>query len=81
MSMMDDLKEKLIQLGWSKIVIVGKGNYVFDDGKTKQNTSTWKRTIKYKQASWGIDVEHQRKIMINATFGQINLLFFHHSLS
>lgn len=77
----DELKEKLIQLGWSKIVIVGKGNYVFDDGKSKQNASTWKRTIKYKQASWGIDVEHQRKIMSNATFGQINLLFFRHSLS
>ena len=76
-----ELREKLTKLGWSKIVIVGKGNYVFDDGKMKQNASMWKRKIKYKQASWGIDVEHKRKIMSNPTFGQITLLFFRHSSS
>ena len=58
---------------------MGKGNYVFDDGQTKQNATAWKKQVKYNQASWGIEVEHKRKTMTNPTFGQINLLFFRHS--
>lgn len=73
------LREKLTLLGFQKIVIVGKGNYVFDDGKTKQNATAWKKQVQYNQRSWGIEVEHKRKTMTNPTFGQINLLFFRHS--
>lgn len=62
-------------------MIVGKGNYVFDDGKTKQNATAWKKQVKYNQPSWGIEVEHKRKTMTNPTFGQIHLLFFRHSLT
>ena len=75
------LIEALKKLGFKKIVIVGKGNYVFDDGKTKQTASTWKKQVKYNQPSWGIEVEHKRKTMTNPTFGQINLLFFRHCLT
>lgn len=62
-------------------MIVGKGNYVFDDGKTKQNATAGKKQVKYNQPSWAIEVEHQRKTMTNPTFGQINLLFFPHCLT
>ena len=76
-----ELIEKLTKLGFHKIVIVGKGNYVFNDGKMKQNATAWKQQIKYNQASWAIEVEHKRKVMTNPTFGQINVLFFRYCLT
>jgi hypothetical protein len=75
------LREKLIKLGWSKIVIVGKGNYIFDDNKTRQSATAWKKQVQYNQPGWGIEVEHKRKSMTNRTFGAINLLFFRHCLT
>ncbi len=75
------LREKLIKLGFKKIVIVGKGNYIFDDGKRRQSATAWKKQVQYHQPSWGIEVEHKRKSMINPTFGEINLLFFRHCLT
>ncbi len=38
-SVSEPLKQQLHQLGFEKIVIVGKGNDVFDDGEVKTTAS------------------------------------------
>ncbi len=75
----EPLKQKLHQLGFSKIVIVGKSNYVFDDGEDKTTASQWKKTIEYDFNYWGIDVPAQRKTLSNPSFGRVNILFFRKS--
>ncbi len=70
----EPLKQKLHQLGFSKIVIVGKSNYVFDDGEVKQKASQWKQEIEYDSNYWGINVPAQRTILSNSSFGLVNLL-------
>ncbi len=75
----EPLKRKLHQLGFRNIVVVGKGNYVFDDGEVKSTASQWKKEIEYDSKHWGIDVPAQRKTLLNPTFGVVNLLFFQKS--
>ncbi len=75
----EPLKQKLHQLGFGKIVIVGKGNYVFDDGEVKNSASQWKKEIEYDCTYWGINVPAQRKTFSNPSFGVVNLLFFQKS--
>ncbi len=75
----EPLKQQLHQLGFEHIVIVGKGNYVFDDGEVKTTASQWKKKIEYDSHSWGIDVPAKRKTLDNPSFGLVNLLFFQKS--
>ncbi len=72
----EPLKQKLHQLGFSQIVVVGKGNYVFDDGQVQYTASQWKKEIEYDSTLWGIEVPAQRKTLSSPTFGVLNLLFF-----
>ncbi len=57
-------------------MIVGKSNYVFDDGEVKHRASQWKKEIEYDSNYWGINVPAQRKTLSNPSFGLVNLLFF-----
>ncbi len=75
----EPLKQKLHQLGFSKIVVVGKGNYVFGDGEVQYTASQWKQEIEYDSQLWGIEVPAQRKTLSSPTFGVLNLLFFQKS--
>lgn len=75
----EPLKQKLHQLGFSKIVIVGKSNYIFYDGEVKNSASQWKKEIEYDSTYWGIHVPAQRKTLFNPSFGLVNLLFFQKS--
>ena len=75
----EPLKQKLYQLGCSKIVVVGKGNYVFKGDEFNGSASQWKQRVEYENNSWGIDVPAQRKTLFNKTFGQVNLWFFRKS--
>ena len=75
----EPLKQQLYQLGFKKIVVVGKGNYVFKGDEFKGSASQWKQRVEYEKNSWGIDVPAQRKTLFNNTFGQVNLLFFQKS--
>ena len=75
----EPLKQSLHQLGFTKIVVVGKGNYVFNDGKLKLTASQGKKEIEYDSTNWGIDVPAQRKTVVSPTFGVVNLLFFQKS--
>ena len=70
----EPLKQELYQLGFTKIVVVGKSNYVFNDGSVKKTASHWKKEIEYDSTNWGIDVPAQRKTLTNPTFGGVNLL-------
>lgn len=72
----EPLKQELQELGFTKIVVVGKSNYVFNDGLVKKTASQWKKEIEYDSTNWGIDVPAQRKTLTNPTFGKVNLLFF-----
>ncbi len=75
----EPLKQELHKLGFTKIVVVGKSNYVFNDGEVKTTASQWKKEIEYDSTHWGIDVPAQRKTLSNPTFGEVNLLFFRKS--
>ena len=72
----EPLKQKLHELGFRNIVVVGKSNYVFNDGDVKKTASQWKKEIEYDSTHWGINVPAQRKTLLNPTFGGVNLLFF-----
>ena len=72
----EPLKQKLHELGFRNIVVVGKSNYVFNDGSSKKTASQWKQEIEYDSTHWGINVPAQRKTLTNPTFGEVNLLFF-----
>jgi hypothetical protein len=72
----EPLKQELHKLGFTNIVVVGKSNYVFNDGSVKKTASQWKKEIEYDSTHWGINVPAQRKTLLNPTFGVVNLLFF-----
>ena len=75
----EPLKQALHELGFTNIVVVGKGSYVFDDGQVRYTASQWKQKIEYDSKLWGIEVPAQRKTLENPTFGVVNLLFFQKS--
>jgi len=71
-----ELKRQLHELGFSKIVIAGKGNYVFKIKNTKQPASVWKKSLELSDNQWGIDVPCCRVKAVNQTFGEVVVFFF-----
>ena len=71
-----ELRLRLHQLGFSKIIIAGKGNYVFTIEDQKQDASTWKKELVLQAPKWGIDVPSYRTWGYNPTFGSVVLFFF-----
>ncbi len=72
----EELKKRLRELGFSKIVIAGKSNYTFKIGKTKGKASSWKKTLKLIRDQWGVDVPSLRTEALSPTFGRVVLFFF-----
>jgi len=72
----EPLKQALHKLGFTNIVVVGKGSYVFSDGEVQYTASQWKKEIEYDSTLWGIEIPAQRKTLSSPTFGRVNLLFF-----
>ena len=73
------LRQRLHNLGFTKIIIAGKSNYTFTiDGK-KQKTSQWKKDLVLHDPTWGIDVPSCRVRAHSPTFGTIILFFFQKS--
>ena len=72
-----DLKQKLHSLGFNKIIVAGKSNYVLSIEGNKQEASSWKKTLKLRQSQWGIEVPACRKKALSPTFGKIAVLFYH----
>ena len=71
-----ELRVQLHQLGFSKIIIAGKGNYVFTIDDEKQDASTWKKKLILQAPKWGIDVPSCRTWGYSPTFGDVILFFF-----
>jgi hypothetical protein len=71
-----DLKEKLHSIGFNKIIVAGKGNYVFEIKKLKKKSSVWKKEIELTSGQWGIDVPSCRIKGNSPTFGEVVLFFF-----
>jgi len=74
-----ELRERLHQLGFVKIIIAGKGNYVFTIDGQKWDASTWKKVFMLDDPKWGIDVPSYRTWGYSPTFGSLILFFFRKS--
>jgi hypothetical protein len=74
-----DLRERLHQLGFTDIVIAGKGNYVFTINTQKWDAATWKKVLMLDEPKWGIDVPSCRIRGLSPTFGSLILFFFRKS--
>jgi hypothetical protein len=74
-----ELRERLHQLGFSKIIIAGKGNYVFTIEGQKWDATTWKKVLMLDDPKWGIDVPSYRAWSYSPTFGWLILFFFRKS--
>src|SRR5258705_6969477 len=74
-----ELRERLHQLGFSHIIIAGKGNYVFSINGQKQDASTWKKDLILQAPKWGIDVPSCRIWGESPPFGSLMLFFFRKS--
>jgi hypothetical protein len=75
----DEMKQSLRELGFTKIIIAGKGNYVFTIGKEKHRASVWKQLLVLKTSLWGIDVAACRVKAVSPTFGEIVVFFYRKS--
>jgi hypothetical protein len=74
-----DMKQSLRDLGFTKIIIAGKGNYVFTIGHEKHRASVWKQKLPLKSSLWGIDVAACRVKAVSPTFGEIVVFFYRKS--
>ena len=72
----EGLRQELYALGFSKIIIAGKGNYVFTIGGKKQKASLWKKELTLSRTQWGIEVAALRVRALSPTFGEIVVLFY-----
>src|SRR3989442_13126286 len=52
----EPLRKRLHRLGFAKIIIAGKSNYVFTMAGKKQEASQWKKDLVLHDPTWGIDV-------------------------
>ena len=75
----EELKKRLHQLGFTQIIIAGKGNYVFTIDGQKQKASAWKKDLTLQEPTWGIDVPSCRIWGHSPTFGSLTLFFFQKS--
>ena len=71
-----ELRRCLHRIGFRKIIIAGKGNYVFTIKGDKHDASTWKKELVLQDGNWGIDVPSCRVWGYNPTFGSVVLFFF-----
>ena len=74
-----ELRNRLHDLGFSKIIIAGKGNYVFTIEGQKWEASTWKKVFVLDEPKWGIDAPSYRTWAYNPTFKLLVLFFFRKS--
>jgi hypothetical protein len=71
-----ELRNRLHQGGFRKIIIAGKGNYVFTIDGQKWDASTWKKVLMLEEPKGGIDVPSYRSWGYSPTFGSLILFFF-----
>jgi hypothetical protein len=71
-----ELRDRLHKLGFTQIIIAGKGNYVFTIDGEKWDAATWKKILVLEDPKWGIDVPSRRVRGHSPTFGSLLLFFF-----
>lgn len=75
----EDLRQKLLTLGFENLVVAGKSPYVFKIKGEKNQAQDWKNRLKLKDPQWGVDVPHFRTKAESPTFGNLVLFFFRQS--
>jgi hypothetical protein len=75
----EDLRQALYAIGFTKLIIAGKGNYVLTINGTKRTAAEWKKTLELTEHLWGIDVPACRVKALSPTFGDIVALFYRKS--
>lgn len=70
------LVESLSDIGFDRILIHGKSNYVMDIDNETAKLSQHKKRIELKSEQWGCDKPHYRTQAISQTFGSLVILFF-----
>ena len=75
----EKLRQKLYELGFKKIVLAGKGSYVFKIKGKKQKVSLWKKEITLVSGQWATGVPSRRVKAESPTFGETVLFFFEKS--
>ncbi len=75
----EDLKQALYELGFTKLIIAGKGNYVLTVNDVKHSAAVWKKTLELDDDAWGIDVPALRVKAVSPTFGKVAALFYRKS--
>ncbi|MEE1551138.1 MAG: hypothetical protein V1244_05885, partial [Nitrospinaceae bacterium] len=74
-----ELRERLEQLGFTRIVLAGKGNYTFTMKKEKRAATAWKKILPLHHDQWGLDLPALRLPADSPTFGKVVLFFFQKS--
>jgi len=74
-----ELRERLHQLGFSQIIMAGKGHYVFTIDDKRQDALIWKKELTLESPKWGIDVPSCRLWGYSPTFGLLILFFLQKS--
>ena len=72
----EDLRQKLLLLGFENLVVAGKSPYVFRIQGEKNQAKDWKAKLKLKDPQWGINVPHSRAKAESPTFSKVVLFFF-----
>ncbi len=72
-------RDRLHQLGFSTIIIAGKGSDVCTIEGRKWDASPWKKVLMLAEPTWGIDVPSCRTWGYRPTFGSLGLFFFRKS--
>lgn len=75
----DDLKQALSKVGFTKIILAGKGNDVLTIDGVKHPAAVWKKTLELHNDGWGIDVPALRVTAVNPTFGTVVVFFYQKS--
>ena len=73
------LRQRLHDLGFTKIIIAGKSHDTFTIDGQKQDASQWKKALVLHEPTWGIDVPSCRVHAQSPTFGSLILFFFQKS--
>jgi len=74
-----ELRTRLEALGFTRIILAGKGSYTFTIQKVKQPASAWKKSLVLCTGQWGVDVPARRVGAKSPTFGSVVLFFFQKS--
>ncbi len=71
-----ELRQKLLSLGFEHLIVAGKSSYVFTIEQQKNKARDWKSQLNLNDPQWGVDVPHLRPIAQSPTFRKVVLFFF-----